>query len=458
MILGWSESSPVNAFGFRDGTGGQPRNTVPELIVDKGEGHILVQAPTASGKSRCLAVPALLHWQGSAVVLDIKGELANTTALYRHKALGQEVVVLDPFGVSLVPSAAMNPLDRLVAAGDDILDRAQVLASQLEAEPLPREPYWGERARELIAGAMVDVATSPDQPDRSLGAVWRLLNHTSAEQLLALRMGHKQQPPLHPAAATAYGNHLDVADTTRSCILSTARSMLSAFASPRVQAALSRSSFDFEALNRDRPVTIYLVLPIENVDSHAPLMRLWLSTFLSQIMARRTRPETPTLLLLDEIAQLGPMPQVQRLVTLGRTYGARAMLFLQSQAQLVECYPRAHRTIADNCTTTIVFGQRNRRMAVESAEVLGDIGADALYRMRPDQMAIKQGSKDTVIARRLDYLTDPMFAGRFSPNPLYGPAPKLTLPRRRVTSIRRLPRRRRTAVARPLRVSVTPDV
>ncbi len=58
---------------------------------------------------------------------------------------------------------------------------------------------------------------------------------------------------------------------------------------------------------------------------------------------RRVRPKTPTLVMLDEVAALGAMDAVRTLMTLSRGYGARAMLFVQSLAQLRKPTPTPRR-------------------------------------------------------------------------------------------------------------------
>src|SRR3546814_1515944 len=65
----------------------------------------------------------------SVICIDPKGENARITA--RHRAKFGPVHVLDPFGVTGIPSAAFNPLDRLDPAGLDLADDAMTLADAL---------------------------------------------------------------------------------------------------------------------------------------------------------------------------------------------------------------------------------------------------------------------------------------------------------------------------------------
>src|SRR3546814_2267839 len=64
------------------------------LMVGKME-HVLLEAPTGSGKGVGIVIPNLLQWPDSVVVLDIKRENYEITAGFRRKG-GQKVVLFNP--------------------------------------------------------------------------------------------------------------------------------------------------------------------------------------------------------------------------------------------------------------------------------------------------------------------------------------------------------------------------
>lgn len=83
----------------------------------QGESHLLTVAPTRTGKGTMQIIPNLLRYQGSAVVLDPKGELAAATAAWREAHIGP-VHILNPFGLPAFggKTAAFNPLDQVTDA------------------------------------------------------------------------------------------------------------------------------------------------------------------------------------------------------------------------------------------------------------------------------------------------------------------------------------------------------
>jgi hypothetical protein len=58
-------------------------------------------------------------------------------------------------------------------------------------------------------------------------------------------------------------------------------------------------------------------------------------------------------------------------------------------------------------------------MSRQMADLLGDIYPDTLFDMTQEQIAVQQPGNATVVARRVDYLTDSLFAGRADRNPRY---------------------------------------
>ncbi len=116
--------------------------------------HLRVRART-----RCLAIPNLLTWAGSAIVLDIKGELAATTAEYRRTKLGQKVIRLDPWKITTPSPHRLNPLDPLRRTARDRRFGDAALGDARQPENGRARSILAERAQNLVAGILAYVAT-----------------------------------------------------------------------------------------------------------------------------------------------------------------------------------------------------------------------------------------------------------------------------------------------------------
>lgn len=410
----------TQALGARSGT----------LLGDASERHALVIAPTGAGKGRSVLLPWLLSYAGGAIVVDPKGEAASVTARWRRQH-GQTVCVVDPWHAGT--SATVNPLEALLQDSDDLGDDCLTLAELIvgEAPVSLQDPFWRSLALQLLAALIgwawvrpgfVGEGAAASEKERTLGAVWALLHSDDLAYSLAVVLDvHAKKPDFPRFVRDGFVTFLNhEAERVRTSVRSEAISLLRIFGSERVQAATATTTVPLAALQAGAPVTVYLVVPPDRLESHAAWLRVLLGTFLVLLSRRTRRPALPTLFLVDELGHLGPMPPLRQAVTLLRGYGVRVALFVQSLAQLRALWPRDHETVLENCGTWLAFGQASLTAARQVAEQLGDIAAEALFQMAPDELAIHCAGAPTQIARRLDYLSDPLFAGRFDAHPLHG--------------------------------------
>lgn len=416
ILLGWDDARASRpSIGFGVGTRGEARGAT--LIEDADESHVLCVAPTGAGKSRGFIIPTLLSWSGPAIVVDVKGELTQTTASYRRR-IGQEVIVLDPWRMTTPTPSHFNPFDVLRSEAD-LADGALSLASLLSGgAPKKSDPFWTERAETLIAGCIALTALKHENANGSFEDVWRMLHADDTVYSLGVQLDMLGKDP-DPFVVGAIGSALHTAEVTRAGIISTAQSLVRVFASRSVQDSLRNTDFALQAIDRGAPLTIYLVVPWGKLRSHAALLRIWIASLMSVVLRRKRRPPLPTLFVLDELAQLGPLDEVRTAATFGRAAGLRALFVLQSFAQLKQLYPD-YETLVDNCGSMVTFGHTTPQMSAGLAEMLGDVSAETLFSMRPEQVAIRTRGVPTRIGRRLDYLSDPLFSGRADPHPMFG--------------------------------------
>jgi type IV secretion system protein VirD4 len=76
-------------------------------------------------------------------------------------------------------------------------------------------------------------------------------------------------------------------------------------------------------------------------------------------------------LLLDEFANIGQIPQFDKLIATIRSREISACVILQSQAQLKSAYKDNADTIAGNCDTTLFLGGKEKSTLKEMSEILG---------------------------------------------------------------------------------------
>ncbi|EHK2967903.1 type IV secretory system conjugative DNA transfer family protein [Salmonella enterica] len=416
-------------------------------------GHVLTIAPNGSGKGIGAVIPTLLDYPGSTVVLDVKGENYAATARFRREQLGHAVYLVDPFGVTGQPSHRFNWLDRLDPDSPAVVEEAGALADLMivpEGHASDASAHFNETAKIFLRGLLVHVATlEPER--RNMGEVRRLLTLGDGEtkELLEDMMVNKRGFDLPPRAARAF---LNTPDKERGGLRSTLNRHLAFLDDPRLLASLSSTDFLLDDLKR-RPMTVYLVMPPHSLHAYRGYVRGFFGQALMSILATGLQKsgDLRVLFLLDEFAQLGHMNIVAEKLSVIRGYGAAMWFIMQNLGQLKETYPRWQDFFA-NCNAKQWFGTSDVDTAEYISKSLGkltveyqtansssgsSIGtgvssnsgagssqqftgrdlmtADEIMRLPTDVAIVQVQGEAPHRLRRLNYLTDPEYAGLFDP-------------------------------------------
>ncbi|HRK62881.1 MAG TPA: type IV secretory system conjugative DNA transfer family protein [Terricaulis sp.] len=418
LLLGWkSDDNHRGPMGFSAPKAAELAAPGEVPILYGEDRHLVTIAPTGAGKGRGVIIPNLLRFEGSVIVIDPKGETWHVTAR-RRKEMGQEVRLLDPFGAIGKRTDSLNPFDLFNRPGALLDADSEMLASLLAGDVgFHKEPFWDNWGRSLMSGVIAAVAETAPKSERHFGRVREILMSDDAVyNLAALIEGHDN---LNRLSKQNISSFLPITEQTRSGILSTTQSYLKVVNSDSALRSLSKSTISLDAVRRGDPMTIYIVIPPDKLESHGALLRLWVGALMLTVMGRKRRPKRSTLFLLDECAQLGEFGPLRQSMTLLRGYGLQVWPFFQDLSQLQRLYPKDWRTIFNNAGVFQLFGVANHLMAKESADLIGDVDADLLRNMAKDRQIISISNEKAQAARLPDYLRDAPFENLWDPNPMF---------------------------------------
>lgn len=384
------------------------------------ESHLITIAPTGAGKGRSVIIPNLLTYPGPIVVTDPKGENYAVTAEAR-RIMGHAVMRLDPFHVTGPDSDSLNPLELFSLADSEIETDAQMLADLLSLRKSFND-FWENSAFGLLSGIIGYVAAiGKEKPgERTFTKLITTLNSDDVVYNLAVLLDTigKQIPKM---AYMEISSFLQKADKERSGVLSTTTAYLKALMSANVLKSLDESSISLTDIIEGKPLSIYLIIPPAKLKSHFTLLRLWIGTILHCITSRRVIPEHKTLFILDECAQLGTFSALETAITLCRGYGLQVWTFWQDLSQIRSLYPTGWPTMINNCGAVQIFGAKNSSVSSEAAKLLG-IEAEDIRLLENDDQIVCLDS-DSYKIKKLDYLNDSLFTGRFNENPFHARRP-----------------------------------
>jgi len=341
-----------------------------------GPEHVMVFAPTRSGKGVGLVIPTLLGWTGSAVIHDIKGENWQLTAGWRSRF--SHCLLFDPTNPL---SARYNPLLEVRRGEQEIRDVQNIADILVDPEgALERRNHWEKTSHSLLVGAILHilyaeqektlsrVATFLSDPERPFVSTLKVMMTTN-------HLGTAEEPRVHPVVASAARELLNKSENERSGVLSTAMSFLGLYRDPTVAAVTSACDWRIaDLVEGERPVSLYLVVPPSDISRTKPLVRL----ILNQIGRRLTErlesasgaPRRQLLLMLDEFPALGRLDFFETALAFLAGYGVRAFLIAQSLNQIAKAYGE-NNSILDNCHVRVAFASNDERTARRISDALG---------------------------------------------------------------------------------------
>src|SRR5262249_18153979 len=295
-----------------------------------------------------------------AIVHDIKGENWQLTAGFRAR-FGR-VLLFDPTNPR---SAAYNPLLEVRRGNTEVRDVQNVADILVDPEgALERRNHWEKTSHSLLVGAILHVLYA--EPDKTLAGVANFLSDPDREILKTLdamkETRHLGDRP-HPVGASAARELLNKSENERSGVLSTAMSFLGLYRDPVVARVTSRCDWRISDLvDRDRPTTLYLVIPPSDISRTKSLVRL----VLNQIGRRLTEElhaqgrHHRLLLMLDEFPALGRLDFFESALAFMAGYGLKAFLIAQSLNQIEKAYG-PNNAILDNCHVRAAFATNDER-------------------------------------------------------------------------------------------------
>jgi type IV secretion system protein VirD4 len=369
-------------------------------LYGNGETSLLSFGPAGSGKSSGQIMPNLLCWPGSAVVIDIKGELYEKTAGWRQ-ANGHRVIRVAPFEQG---SARWNAFDFINnGCGEDAnLPRRQenvryIANLAVTVNPNSKDPYFDKASKSLLQTFMMFVATAPLD-----GGIVR--ERTMAE---TLRLAGQQEPVAFKNTLAAMAKspedlvrqgvctmlHMEAAREQSASVKTVLMEHLGLWGFQRIQKVTAASDFTFRQLRirgDEKPTTIYIAIPPEELSEYRSLLRVMIGACMRELRESwgpvEDDKQPPVMLFLDEFPQLHHMEPIEDALLYMRSYGVRFWFFCQSLYDLQRHYPDTWRGFIANCGTRCFYGVNE----IETAKLVSEMSGTGTVSNRSYQVSDSQ--------------------------------------------------------------------
>jgi len=358
-----------------------------EILCFDGPEHQLLVGASRSGKGRGHVVPTLLAWPGSALVLDVKGELASGDGRHGFPGTAGFRATQGPvlqFAPTKASSARFNPLFEVRRGVSEVRDVQNIV--DIIADPAGdgrHSDFWDKSARQVLIGVIIHVLYAEPAHRKNLAVVREKLRDLKSTADEMGRTLHLTDPAtgegqVHPECKHGSDSFLANEERLQSGLKATAESFFGLFADPLVAEMTSVSDFRVaDLMCGERPVTLYLQPPPSDAARLMPLMRLILNQMARALMEHQEtgpagEPKNHRLLLcLDEFPQLGKLPFFETMMEAMAGYGIKAYLVCQSLNHITRAYGQGS-VILDNCHILTAFAAADMTTARQIAEMAGE--------------------------------------------------------------------------------------
>ncbi len=331
------------------------------LLTTEPQKHYLSFAPTRSGKGACLIIPNLVYYNGPCVVIDPKGENAWATAAYRGEGPGrhQKIYIVDPWGevkrrfqdpcneqglpYKVYSPVDYNPLSILDPQSEHYSEDLAYLADALIINE-GHDPHWDNSARELVAGLLAFLVEK--HPEAAHLGSLRVLLTKSPSEICGIAES-AQSLGFESVAARKLGRFRQESREIAG-IISTAVTQTAFLDSKTLCESMWGGEDIFSALLSPEGATIYLVLPVDKLQTYGRWLRIMVSIAIRTVARHPKRLPRPVLFMLDEFGTIG------RLSAVAQAFGLMAGLnmclwpFCQDINQLIRDYPKEWETFIGN--------------------------------------------------------------------------------------------------------------
>jgi type IV secretion system protein VirD4 len=379
---------------FFGGSGHPSDHRIGVPVTSRPETHSLIVGKTRAGKGIKVVIPTLLRAHKTSVFcIDPKGENACVTA--RARAVHSDVHIMNPWGelnqpLSVgatgtvyeqhgFPAATYNPLDLLKADDPNCVSNAKAMSTAMCPVGESKEKFWAQSAADLITATLLwltDQATNTSAPEK------KTLKR-AAQILSSGRKTFVGEYVTRMAASEAWDGaisqlvspFLDMADQTFSGIMSHVSTAISFLADPQIAKATSSSSFsmaDLTGAGRDRPMTLYLVVPWDRIETQKVWLRLMINAGLEPF--RRKPPggsKYRCLFLFEEFPALGRIEGIENEARAAASTGVDLCFITQGISDIRYVYGPATDGILNNCAYKWFAGVNDLQTAEYLSKTLG---------------------------------------------------------------------------------------
>ena len=345
--------------------------------------NVLVVGGSGSGKTRFWLKPNLLQCHSSYVVTDPKGSIVVEcgNALLKN---GYKLKILNT--INFKKSMHYNPF-AYVHSEKDILKLVTTLMTNTKGEGSGGDPFWEKSERLLLTALIAYLHYETPVEEQNFATLLEMLNtmqvleddeeYQNPVDLLFEELGKKKP---NSFAVRQYKLYKLAAGKTAKSILISCGARLAPFDIQELRDLTMYDELQLDTLG-DKKTALFLIM--SDTDSTFNFLISMVYTQLFNLLCDKADDQYGGKLpvhvrcLIDECANIGQIPQLEKLVATIRSREISACLVLQARSQLKAIYKDNADTIVGNMDSQIFLGGSEPTTLKDLSEMLGKETIDA---------------------------------------------------------------------------------
>ena len=361
--------------------------------------NIVVIGGSGSGKTRFFVKPSVMQMNCSMVITDPKGTLIEECGKMLAKGPPKKdkngnimkdksgKVVHEPYVIKVLntinfsKSLHYNPF-AYIRSEKDILKLVTTIIVNTKGEgEKASEDFWVKAERLLYTALIAFIWYEGDEEEKNLNTLLDLLNESETREedetyqnpVDMMFQELEERDPQH-FAVRQYKKYKMAAGKTAKSILISCGARLAPFDIAELREIMSYDEMELDKIG-DMKTALFLIM--SDTDTTFNFVIAMLQSQLFNLLCDKADDEyggrlpVHVRVIADEFANIGQIPQFDKLIATIRSREISASIILQSQSQLKAMYKDSADTILGNCDTTLFLGGKEKTTLKEMSELLG---------------------------------------------------------------------------------------
>ena len=340
--------------------------------------NILVIGGSGSGKTRFFVKPNLMQMHSSYVVTDPKGTVLVECGkmLKRGK---YKIKVLNT--INFAKSMHYNPF-AYIRSEKDILKLVNTIIVNTKGEGQQSgEDFWVKAEKLYYTALIAYIWYEAPQEEQNFAMLIDMIDASEAREddenfknAIDLLFEELEADKPNHFAVRQYKKYKLAAGKTAKSILISCGARLAPFDIKELRDLMEYDELELDTLGEEKTA---LFVIISDTDATFNFVVSIMYSQLFNLLCDKAddvyngRLPVHVRMLLDEFANIGQIPQFEKLIATIRSREISASIILQSKSQLKAIYKDNADTIEGNCDTTLFLGGKEKTTLKELAEVLG---------------------------------------------------------------------------------------